>query len=517
MSILQRLKDKIGETDIAKQNRASRLQRLQELRQGEGQPTRAPAVLPPEDVQEFDELGAAELPQRGPASAPQQPVQQAIPAQQPVQQPVNPMSGMPVVPQAARQLEEAVSLEQEAVLKGAQAGAAQAQAESAYLQQVADQQEKMSEENLRKEMERQELVQERIQRLDQKMEEIASLEVDPNRIWESRSTGQKVMTGIGLFLGAFGAAGGGGNAAVRVINQAIEQDINAQKSNIQNRMAGAKEQRGLLQDLQNTFGNMRQAEEAARMAGYQNAQLRLQAIAGQYQAPQIQAQAQQLWAQLEQKKQEARVKFEQEAQVMAAEQQRQALIQGRLEGTAAGQQALSPAQSSAFIQTVIEDETERRKAREELGEVRAAQRVLDRVDKITVQENIAGVLDAAQAKKLRGEIAKELDLYMRSVQRTPAENADNVARIEAFVDSLQPGVTAEYIRDMVNNVVANLTSTPVLDGYNIRPELKFRAKSEPDPRSQFNPSQNRWIDEQAKRRGVSREQIINDLHILKSQ
>lgn len=44
--------------------------------------------------------------------------------------------------------------------------------------------------------------------------------------WESRSTGQKILTGIGMFLGVFGGAK---NGAVEVINKAIEDNIAAKK------------------------------------------------------------------------------------------------------------------------------------------------------------------------------------------------------------------------------------------------------------------------------------------------
>lgn len=52
--------------------------------------------------------------------------------------------------------------------------------------------------------------------------------VDPGRFWASRSTGQKISAIVGLALGSFGEHGV--NLAAQQINQAIDRDIDAQKS-----------------------------------------------------------------------------------------------------------------------------------------------------------------------------------------------------------------------------------------------------------------------------------------------
>lgn len=58
-------------------------------------------------------------------------------------------------------------------------------------------------------------------------------DVDPNHYWADKRTGQKIASGIGLFLGGFGSAfTGQANPALGIINNAIEKDIDAQKSNL---------------------------------------------------------------------------------------------------------------------------------------------------------------------------------------------------------------------------------------------------------------------------------------------
>lgn len=58
-------------------------------------------------------------------------------------------------------------------------------------------------------------------------EEEAFQKIDPNRFWNSKTTGEKIGLGIALFLGA--AGGSRGNTAAAYINKAIEDDVSAQK------------------------------------------------------------------------------------------------------------------------------------------------------------------------------------------------------------------------------------------------------------------------------------------------
>ena len=56
------------------------------------------------------------------------------------------------------------------------------------------------------------------------------LPIDPKRFWKQRATWQKILAAISIGMGAYaGAATGGVNRAVSVINAAINQDIEAQK------------------------------------------------------------------------------------------------------------------------------------------------------------------------------------------------------------------------------------------------------------------------------------------------
>lgn len=60
---------------------------------------------------------------------------------------------------------------------------------------------------------------------------LASQQVDPNRYWHNKSTGSKILAGIGLLASGMGSGTTGQpNLALGVINKAIDNDIDAQKN-----------------------------------------------------------------------------------------------------------------------------------------------------------------------------------------------------------------------------------------------------------------------------------------------
>jgi len=77
-------------------------------------------------------------------------------------------------------------------------------------------------------------------KITRQIDELQAQGVDPNHYWQNTSTAGKIAAGIAVGLGGF-AAGlnphlGGHNAALEIINGAIERDIDAQKVNLQKSM-----------------------------------------------------------------------------------------------------------------------------------------------------------------------------------------------------------------------------------------------------------------------------------------
>lgn len=64
----------------------------------------------------------------------------------------------------------------------------------------------------------------------QLLKEIQNNKIDPNRWWNSKTTGGQISAGLGMILGGLGAGAHGTNQASEYINQAIERDMDAQKN-----------------------------------------------------------------------------------------------------------------------------------------------------------------------------------------------------------------------------------------------------------------------------------------------
>lgn len=146
----------------------------------------------------------------------------------------------------------------------------------------------------------------KLDELNRKADEIGKQEIDPNRYWANKSTGEKVLAGIGLFLGAFGS---NGNQAAKIIQNAINTDIESQKANLDQKSRGLQQQKGILGEMYSLTRDATAAKEAARVAYLNNAQMQLQTIAAKYQAPEAKAKAMQLMGELEGQKQQAQMNF----------------------------------------------------------------------------------------------------------------------------------------------------------------------------------------------------------------
>lgn len=71
------------------------------------------------------------------------------------------------------------------------------------------------------------------QDLDKIRNDIATQKIDPTRVWSNMSTGNRVLAGISIFLGGVaGGMQGTDNKALKIINDAIDRDIDTQKSEL---------------------------------------------------------------------------------------------------------------------------------------------------------------------------------------------------------------------------------------------------------------------------------------------
>lgn len=109
------------------------------------------------------------------------------------------------------------------------------------------------------------------QKAEQLQKDYANTEIRPAGYFEG-NLGSNIMAGIGIMLGAVGGAlqGTGKNAAVDVIERAIDRDLNAQKMNLDKK--------------REAISVLGQNYQAARQAGFDDSQARLLARADAYDA-----------------------------------------------------------------------------------------------------------------------------------------------------------------------------------------------------------------------------------------
>ena len=107
--------------------------------------------------------------------------------------------------------------------------------------------------------------------------EYKNAELDTGRIWKKKGTGSRILAAIAAGLGAYASAmSGTKNFALEIINNAISDDIDAQKSEIALKGGVITEQRNLLSDLIRKGMSDTEAENAARVIMLSQAQTMLQ-------------------------------------------------------------------------------------------------------------------------------------------------------------------------------------------------------------------------------------------------
>jgi len=115
-------------------------------------------------------------------------------------------------------------------------------------------------------------------------------DVDPSRIWHNQDNGTKFWGALMVGLGELGAGmTGRPNVALGVINKAIDNDIDAQKSNIANKRAQFEDQRSLYKDNLAKFQDQRQAEIVTKAQYIEHAQAQLAALRAQAKTPEDEA------------------------------------------------------------------------------------------------------------------------------------------------------------------------------------------------------------------------------------
>lgn len=148
------------------------------------------------------------------------------------------------------------------------------------------------------------------QRYQNAIDRVASMHLDPSHYF--RDGGNAVGSVIAVALGALGQAftGSSTNDALAMVNQAIERDLDAQRSEIDSARAGADMQGNMIDIMRGEFGDRSAADAAAHSAMLQQAALHVQEMEAGLQGQEALNNADALRQQLEAASQEARQQAE---------------------------------------------------------------------------------------------------------------------------------------------------------------------------------------------------------------
>lgn len=147
------------------------------------------------------------------------------------------------------------------------------------------------------ESERQLALGDQLKKLDQVKSDLASTKVDPSRIWKEKGTGSMIAAAIMQGLGAFASARwniAGGDLPAKIISQAVDRDIEAQKEEIAKKKGLVDAESNVYQMMRQRFGDDRLAESATRQYLFEGAKLRLDQLGAKYQGAEAQAKVGQL-------------------------------------------------------------------------------------------------------------------------------------------------------------------------------------------------------------------------------
>ena len=152
-------------------------------------------------------------------------------------------------------------------------------------------------------------IQNEMNTLDQMKEDYSKTNIDPSHFWSDMTTGNKILSGIALALGAIGGSVDGRNRAVDIFENAINRDINVQKANLEKKAQTMQMQRSVLADMRTQFNDENSAVAATKAIALDRLKMQIEENALQVKSPLAQAQAQGLLAEVELKRDNAIMEF----------------------------------------------------------------------------------------------------------------------------------------------------------------------------------------------------------------
>jgi hypothetical protein len=316
----------------------------------------------------------------------------------------------------------------------------------------------------------------------QMIKNIEEHKIDPNHLWASKETPAKIGTVIGLILGGMGSGlTGGENPVLKMLNQQIDRDMDAQKTEL-----GKKE--NLYGALQSHYKSTVEADAMFRAIKNNQIAAQLDKAAAAAKSPQALAQAQAFKGQL-------LANNAQGLGQLAAMKTAMGQMDGS--GTAGGKSNMDPAR---LVQAMVPKEHQEAvfKELERADNTRkAADSILSNFDEVTKQMQSAGGLgrvgSAVYPVAQKGALMEQLGTTVSDKVGTIREKAMQLAE-HAYVPT--PTDTAERIatkRKELVNYLRLQSAAPRSKGYNIDID-KFNNTARTTGERQLTPQQQSFAD-----------------------
>jgi hypothetical protein len=133
------------------------------------------------------------------------------------------------------------------------------------------------------EAKRQAALQDKFNSVNKAIDDLSKMKVDANRFWNNTGTAGQIGGALGVFFGGIGAGiNHTPNQALEIIENAINRDIDEQKTNIANKRGEVEAKRGILHDTMALTGDQRQAQLLSQRKALDVVESKAEAEAARY-------------------------------------------------------------------------------------------------------------------------------------------------------------------------------------------------------------------------------------------
>jgi hypothetical protein len=280
--------------------------------------------------------------------------------------------------------------------------------------------------------------------------------IDPSRVWNNMSTGNKILATIGMVLGGAGSGGNAANnAGLNVLNQAIDRDIRAQMSDKENKM-------NLYRLNMDRYKDTLTAQEMTRMQLNSITQGKIAGLAARAGSGLAKAQAQQMIAQLNnQNLSTGQELYQRQASLrtMDALNKSGAATTPAVKVRILGQTGIIPKEELNPVYKELQDAQNLVALRDE------GMRVFDEMSKLNT---VAGKLNPQTRSKISAIKDAYLDRLTKDTSgRVTPQTVDLVGGV--FSGAMDNPQTVEEKRANFNKFLMANSSFPRLDAYQVNP------------------------------------------------